>query len=320
VKATRDAYGEALLELGKEDPNVVVLDADLSGSTRTKVFADAYPERFFNMGIAEANMMGVAAGLARSGKTVFASTFAVFATGRAYDQIRQSIAYPKFNVKIVASHGGLTVGPDGATHQSLEDVALMRVIPNMVVIVPADARETMGAVRAAAKLDGPVYIRVGRESVPDILPDNTSFEIGKGIVLLPEGGRDRVLAGNERFDVSFIANGVTVGPCLEAAKLLEDGGITSSVTDLACVKPLDKELLLALAKKSDIIVTAEEHSVIGGLGGAVAEYLSENLPSKVIRIGVRDQFGQSGTAKELLDHYGLTGSKIFETVMKHRYK
>lgn len=316
MRATRDAYGEVLLEIGKENPDVVVLDADLSGSTKTRSFGDAYPDRFFNMGIAEANMVGVAAGLARSGKIPFVSTFAVFATGRVYDQIRQSVAYPNFNVKIVASHGGLTVGHDGASHQSLEDVALMRVVPNMAVVVPADTKETKDAVKAAVAWDGPVYIRVGREKVPDVLPPHASFEMGKGITLLPRGGRDEILGSQEKFDISFISSGVTLEPSLFAAKSLSQKGLNVSLTDLACVKPLDEELLLALSHKSSLIVTTEEHSVIGGLGGAVTEYLSYANPTRILRVGVEDVFGQSGTPKELLDHYGLTGPKILEKVQR----
>lgn len=318
--APREAYGETLVELGKENTNVVVLDADLSASTKTDKFSKAFPERFFNMGIAEGNMMAVAAGLARSGKVPFASTFAVFATGRAYDQVRQSIAYPGFNVKIVATHGGLTVGPDGATHQSLEDVALMRVLPGMTVIVPADVRETRAAVRAAAAHNGPVYIRLGREAVPDVLPEDAGFEIGKGSVLWPAGlTRDGLIAVGEStksakaappYDVAFVACGVMVKPCLDAAKELEGVGIECLVADFASVKPIDRDLLAGIAKSTRAIVTAEEHNVLGGLGGAVCEVVSEVCPVPICRVGVNDRFGESGPAEALLEAYGLTAPDL----------
>jgi len=322
MKATRDAYGEVLIEVGKENPNVVVLDADLSSSTRTKEFAKIFPERFFNVGIAEANMMGIAAGLARSGKIPFVSTFAVFATGRAYDQIRQSIAYPKFNVKIVASHGGLTVGPDGASHQALEDVALMRAIPEMAVIVPSDGQETKEAVKACVQYQGPVYIRLGREKVPSVLPEQARFKIGEGIVLWPNIEREDLLKADEAtalgpsFDVSFIACGVMVKPSLEAAKVLQQEGISSLVADFASIKPLDKKLLVSIAKGSKAIVTAEEHSIVGGLGSAVCEIVSENHPIRIYRVGVRDQFGQSGSAQQLLEAYGLTCRHLVNAARK----
>ena len=317
--APREAYGETLVELGRENPNIVALDADLSASTKTEKFAKAFPERFFNMGIAEANMMAVAAGLAQSGKIAFASTFAVFATGRAYDQIRQSIVYPRFNVKIVATHGGLTVGPDGASHQSLEDVALMRVLPGMVVIVPADVAETRAAVRAAAAHEGPVYIRLGREAVPDVLPEGEGFEIGRSNVLWPRAGREEVVAAlrttagtTPRFDVTLIACGVMVKPCLDAAKDLEAEDVKCVVANFASVKPLDTELLLALARQSKVIVTAEEHNVIGGLGSAVCEAVAGEHPILVRRVGVMDRFGESGPAEALLEAYGLTAGKVAE--------
>ncbi|MGI6662807.1 MAG: transketolase family protein [Bacillota bacterium] len=318
MRAARDAYGEVLVELGKENENIVVLDADLSSSTKTAVFAKAFPERFFNMGIAEANMMGVAAGLASAGKVPFASTFAVFATGRVYDQIRQSIAYAGFNVKIVATHGGLTVGPDGATHQALEDIALMRVLPGMTVIVPSDAEETKQAVRASVDHMGPVYIRLGREAVPDVFPAGAVFEIGKGNMVRPDVSREQVIAAPPytlKFDVSFIACGVMVKECLDAASILESEGIKAAVAGFASIKPFDADLCLALARQSRLIVAAEEHSVIGGLGGAVCECLAENHPARVLRIGVNDRFGESGSARELLAAYGLTGSSIAEKVM-----
>ena len=317
MKAARDAYGEVLVELGKENVRIVVLDADLSSSTKAAVFGKAFPDRFFNLGIAEANMMGVAAGMARAGKIPFVSTFAVFATGRTYDQIRQSIAYTGFNVKIVATHGGLTVGADGASHQALEDIALMRVLPGMTVIVPSDAEETKLAVRAAAAHTGPVYIRLGREAVPQVFPAGSSFEIGKGNVLLPDVSREDVIAADpssRRFDVSFIACGVMVKECLDAASLLEAQGLRCAVAGFASVKPFDADLCMALAKGSRLVVAAEEHSVIGGLGGAVCECLSGSHPSRVLRIGVEDRFGESGPARELLEAYGLTADSVARRV------
>ncbi len=326
MKATRDAYGEALVQLGKSNPDIVVLDSDLSSSTKTGVFAKAFPERFFNAGIAEANMMGMAAGLARSGKVPFASTFAIFATGRAYDQIRQSIAYPRFNVKIVASHGGLTVGPDGASHQALEDIALMRAIPGMTVIVPCDARETELAVKAAAGCDGPVYIRLGREKVAPVLSQEDKFEIGKGLVVWPEvPGRNMDSACNELqqkrlgkpvFDVSFITCGVTAQPALEAARTLEKEGISCLVVVMASVKPIDEDLLVKAAQNSNVLITCEEHNVIGGLGSAVCEVVSGLQPVRVVRLGVNDEFGQSGSARELLEAYGLTADAFCREARK----
>ena len=247
MKATRDAYGEALVELGRQNPDIVVLDADLSSSTRTSAFAQEFPERFFNVGIAEANMMGIAAGLAHSGKIPFASTFAVFAAGRAYDQVRQSIAYPRFNVKIAASHAGITVGEDGATHQALEDIALMRALPGMTVLVPSDARQTRLAVMAAASHDGPVYIRLGRAKVPQVYPEDAGFQIGKGLVLWPEpevpGQFNAVLEEGRVFDMAFVACGITVAPALEAARSLEKEGIHCLVAEMASVKPIDETWL-----------------------------------------------------------------------------
>jgi transketolase len=317
MKALRDAYGEVLVELGKENADIVVLDADLSSSTKTAVFGKAFPDRFFNVGIAEANMMGIAAGLARAGKIPFVSTFAVFATGRAYDQIRQSIAYTGFDVKIVATHGGLTVGADGASHQSLEDIALMRVLPGMTVIVPSDAEETKQAVRAAIHRPGPVYIRLGREAVPDIYPPGSRFEIGKGNVLVPGVSREDLIAadaGSPKFDVSFIACGVMVKECLDAASMLEAEGLSPAVAGFASVKPFDADLCLALARRSRLVVAAEEHNVLGGLGGAVCECLAGGYPARVLRVGVEDRFGESGSARELLAAYGLTAPSIAERV------
>ena len=291
--ATRDAYGEALVELGAENAQVVALDADLSGSTKTAVFAKKFPERFFNMGIAEANMVGTAAGLAAVGKIPFVSTFAIFAVGRAWEQVRQSVAYPKANVKIVATHGGVTVGEDGGSHQSVEDVAIMRAVPNMTVIVPADGAETKGAIRAAALYKGPVYIRLGRNKVPSVFGPDYRFEIGKGCELT---------AGN---DLTFVTTGLMTAQALAAAEILKKEGIAARVVHMGTVKPLDEELLLKAARETGAIVTAEEHSIIGGLGGAVAELLAERQPVPLKRIGVNDRFGTSGKADELLKYFGL---------------
>ncbi len=300
--ATRDAYGMALVELGKKYPNIVVLDADLSCSTKTALFAKNFPERFFNMGISEQDMMGTAAGLALTGKIPFASTFAIFATGRAWEQVRQTICYSNANVKIVATHGGITVGEDGATHQALEDVALMRVIPTMTVIVPADAYETVQCINTAVDYYGPMYIRLGRSKVPSVLPAEYKFHIGKAYIF------------NLGKDVNIIANGIMVAEALKAAEVLNKEGISTGVANFSSVKPLDEEALLHIAKNSKLIVTTEEHSVIGGLGSAVAEFVSENHPVKVKRIGVNDTFGCSGTWKELIKFYGLTAENIINTV------
>lgn len=300
--ATRDAYGMALVELGKKYPNIVVLDADLSCSTKTALFAKNFPERFFNMGISEQDMMGTAAGLALTGKIPFASTFAIFATGRAWEQIRQTICYSNANVKIVATHGGITVGEDGATHQALEDVALMRVIPTMTVIVPADAYETVQCITTAVDYYGPMYIRLGRSKVPSVLPADYKFSIGKAFIF------------NIGRDVNIIANGIMVAEALKAAEVLNKEGISTGVANFSSVKPLDKESLLDIAKNSKLLITAEEHSIIGGLGSAVAEFVSENHPVKVKRIGVNDTFGCSGSWKELIKFYGLTAENIINTV------
>lgn len=300
--ATRDAYGMALVELGKKYPNIVVLDADLSCSTKTALFAKNFPERFFNMGISEQDMMGTAAGLALTGKIPFASTFAIFATGRAWEQIRQTICYSNANVKIVATHGGITVGEDGATHQALEDVALMRVIPTMTVIVPADAYETIQCINTAVDYYGPMYIRLGRSKVPSVLPADYKFTIGKAFIF------------NIGKDVNIIANGIMVAEALKAAEVLNKEGISTGVANFSSVKPLDRESLLEIAENSKLIITAEEHSIIGGLGSAVAEFISENHPVKVKRIGINDTFGCSGSWKELIKFYGLTAENIINTV------
>ena len=301
--ATRESYGNALAELGAQNPNIVVLDADLAGATKTGVFKKAFPERHIDCGIAEGNMMGVAAGLATCGKIPFASSFAMFAAGRAFEQVRNSIGYPHLNVKIGATHAGISVGEDGATHQCNEDIAIMRTIPGMTIICPADDVEARAAVKAAAEYVGPVYMRFGRLAVPVINDEaNYKFEIGKGITL------------KEGKDVTIIATGLEVNESLEAAKLLEADGISAEVINIHTIKPLDKELVVASAKKTGKVVTVEEHSVIGGLGGAVAEALSEEAPTKMLRIGMMDKFGQSGPAKALIEYYGLDGKSIYEKV------
>ena len=297
--ATRDAYGKVLAEIGRENPNVVVLDADLSVSTKTSVFAKAFPERFFDMGVAEQDMIGTAAGLAASGKIVFASTFAVFGSGRAWDQIRISVAYTRLNVKIVVTHAGITTGEDGASHQANEDIAIMRALPNMTVVVPADGVETERVIREAVKFYGPMYIRLSRPKTP-ILHENPNYEfkIGKGEVLR---------AGS---DLTIMACGTMVAPSLEAARSLEKQGLSARVVNLHTIKPLDKELIVNSAKETGAIVTVEEHSIIGGLGGAVAEVLVENCPVPMVRVGLKDVFGESGKPDELLVKYGLTSEEI----------
>jgi len=301
--ATRESYGNALAELGAQYPNLVVLDADLAGATKTGVFMKAFPDRHIDCGIAEGNMMTVAAGLATTGKIVFASTFAMFAAGRAFEQVRNSIGYPHLNVKIGATHAGISVGEDGASHQCNEDIALMRTIPGMVVISPADDVEARAAVKAAAEYVGPVYLRFGRLAVPVINDSATyQFEIGKGITL------------KEGKDVTMVATGLEVSESLEAAKMLEADGISAEVINIHTIKPLDKDLLVASAKKTGKVVTVEEHSIIGGLGGAVAEALSEEAPTKMLRIGVNDTFGESGPAKALIEKYGLDAKSIYEKV------
>ena len=301
--ATRESYGNALAELGAQNPNVVVLDADLAGATKTAVFKKAFPERHIDCGIAEGNMMGVAAGLATCGKVVFASSFAMFAAGRAFEQVRNSIGYPHLNVKIGATHAGISVGEDGATHQCNEDIAIMRTIPGMTIICPADDVEARAAVKAAAEYEGPVYLRFGRLAVPVINDEATyKFEIGKGITM------------KEGKDVTIIATGLEVSESLEAAKLLEADGISAEVIDIHTIKPIDRDLVIASAKKTGKVVTVEEHSIIGGLGGAVAEVLAEEAPTKMLRIGMMDQFGESGPAKALIEKYGLDAKSIYEKV------
>lgn len=301
--ATRESYGNALKELGAENPNVLVLDADLAGATKTGVFKKAYPDRFFDCGIAEGNMVGIAAGLATTGKIPFCSTFAMFAAGRAFEQVRNSVGYPHLNVKIAATHAGISVGEDGATHQCNEDIALMRTIPGMVVINPADDVEARAAVKAAAEYEGPVYLRFGRLAVPVFNDEaNYKFEIGKGILL------------REGTDLTIVATGLCVNSALEAAEKLAAEGISAEVINIHTIKPLDEEIILKSAKKTGKVVTAEEHSVIGGLGSAVCDVLSEKLPTPVKKIGVYDVFGESGPAVKLLEKYKLDGAGVYEQI------
>ena len=303
--ATREAYGKALAALANTNENVVVLDADLSKSTKTADFKAVAPERFFNMGIAEGNMMGVAAGLSTCGKIPFVSTFAMFAAGRAFEQIRNSICYPKLNVKVCATHAGLTVGEDGASHQAIEDISLMRSVPNMVVINPADDIETEAAIKAVAEMEGPCYVRLGRMAVSRVNDEtNYNFVIGKGITLAE---------GN---DVAIIGTGIMVEAALEAKEELAKEGINARVINIHTIKPIDEELIIKAAKETGVIVTAEEHSIIGGLGSAVAEVVSEKCPVPVLRVGVKDTFGESGKPNELLEKYGLTSNDIVNKVKK----
>ncbi len=297
--ATRESYGNGLVELGAKYPEIVVLDADLAESTKTVYFKKAYPDRFFDCGIAEQNMVAVAAGLATCGKIPFCSSFAMFASGRAFDQVRNGVAYPKLNVKICATHAGITVGEDGATHQCLEDMGIMRTIPNMVVLNPGDDVEAKAALRAAAEHKGPVYMRFGRAPVPVLFDANTfKFEIGKGQILA---------AGS---DVTIVATGILLEAALAAKELLANEGISAEVIDICTIKPIDRALLLASAAKTGAVVTAEEHNIIGGLGSAVAEVLAEGLPVPMRRVGVEDQFGRSGKVPALLEFYGLTAENI----------
>ena len=303
--ATREAYGKALAELANVNENIVVLDADLSKSTKTADFKAVCEERFFNMGIAESNMMGVAAGLSTCGKIPYVSTFAMFAAGRAFEQIRNSICYPKLNVKICATHAGLTVGEDGASHQAIEDLSLMRSIPNMTVICPADAIETAAAIKAISEYNGPCYVRLGRAAVNIINDKDTyEFKIGKGVTLAD---------GN---DVTIIATGIMVDVALEAKEELNKEGINARVINIHTLKPIDKEILVKAAKETGAIVTVEEHNVIGGLGSAVAEVLTEEIPVPVIKVGVQDVFGESGLPDQLLKAYGLTANNVVEKVKK----
>ena len=301
--ATRDSYGNALAELGKEHENLYVLDADLAAATKTVTFKKAFPDRHIDCGIAEGNMVGVAAGMATTGKVPFVSTFAMFLAGRSFEQVRNSIGYPHLNVKLGATHAGISVGPDGATHQCNEDIALMRTIPGMTIINPSDDVEARAAVKAAYEMDGPVYMRFGRLAVP-VINDNPDyhFELGKGVTL------------KDGTDVTIVATGLEVAASLEAAKLLEADGISARVINMHTIKPIDEELLVKAAKETGRVVTVEEHSIIGGLGGAVCEVLAEQAPVPVKRLGIRDEFGESGVAEELLKKHGLDGEGIYQTV------
>lgn len=304
-KATRESYGEALAELGDEYDNLYVFDADLAAATKTSIFKKKFPDRFFDCGIAEANMMGVAAGMAAAGKIPFASTFAMFAAGRAYEIVRNSIGYPHLNVKIGATHAGISVGEDGATHQCNEDIALMRTIPGMTIINPADDVEAKAAVRAAVEFNGPVYMRFGRLAVPVFNdPETYKFEIGKGIKL------------RDGKDVAIIATGLMVNESIEAAKILASKGIDATVINIHTIKPIDKDIIIEAAKNTGLVLTVEEHSVIGGLGSAVSDVLSENYPTKVIKIGVNDVYGHSGPAVDLLKEFGLSSENIVKTAIE----
>lgn len=301
-KATRESYGEALIQIGYENKNIVVLDADLSKSTKTNGFKKEFPDRFFNAGIAEQNLMGMAAGMSNIGLVPFASTFAVFATGRAFEIIRNSICYPKANVKIAATHAGITVGEDGGSHQSIEDIALMCSLPNMTVIVPADHREAMEATKAAAMMEGPVYLRFGRCNTEDIFDDSYKFEIGKGT---------EIKKGD---DAAIIATGMMVQKAIEAAKYLESEGIHVRVINISTIKPIDKEIIIKAAKETKGIVTTEEHSIIGGLGSMVSSVVCDKYPCKVKMIGIEDKFGESGTPDELMEKFKLTSDAISESI------
>lgn len=303
-KATRQSYGEALEHLGEINSKVIVLDADLASATKTNIFAKKFPDRFFDMGIAEQNMIGTAAGLATCGKIPYASTFAMFAAGRAYDQIRNSICYPNLNVKICATHAGITVGEDGATHQMIEDIALMRAIPNMKVICTSDDTQTRWAVEEISKIEGPVYLRLCRLATPKIYTDE-KFELGKGIQI-----------GNGT-DATVIATGVVVPEAIEAMEELKNRGINIRVIDMHTIKPIDKDIIIKSAKETKKIITVEDHNIIGGLGSAVCEVLAENYPSKVYRMGIKDTFGKSGKAEELLNYFKIDKTAIIEEVLKN---
>ena len=303
--ATRQSYGEALAELGEKNEKVVVFDADLSGATKTSIFAKKFPERFFDMGIAEQDMMSTAAGMSTFGKIPYASTFAVFAAGRAYDQIRNSICYPKMNVKICATHSGVTVGEDGATHQMLEDLGLMRGLPNMTVLCTSDDTETRWAVKEISKIQGPVYVRLCRLATPVIYDENQKFEIGKAIQI------------GEGTDATIFATGVVVSEAIKAKEELEKQGINIRVVDVHTIKPIDKEMIVKCAKETKKLISIEDHSIINGLGTAIADVLTEEYPCKLIKLGVKDEFGRSGKATELLEHYGLTAKHIVEAVQNN---
>lgn len=302
LKATRQSYGEKLAELGEKNKDIIVLDADLSAATKTSIFAKKFPERFFDMGIAEQDMISTAAGLATFGKTVFASSFAMFACGRSYDQIRNSVAHPKLNVKICASHAGITVGEDGATHQMLEDLGMMRGLPNMTVMCTSDDRETKWAVEEISKMDGPVYLRLCRLNTPQIYGEEQNFKIGKGVQI-----------GNGT-DATVFATGVVVPEAIKAKEELEKQGINIRVVDIHTIKPIDKKLIIKCAKETKKLVSIEDHNIIGGLGSAISEVLTEEYPAKLIRMGMKDRFGKSGPAKELLKYFGLTSEDIIAVV------
>lgn len=302
--ATRQSYGEALAELGKKNENIVVLDADLSTATKTNIFAKEFPDRFIDVGIAEQNLMGMAAGLATYGKLPFVSTFAVFAAGRSYDQIRNSICYPKLNVKICATHAGVSVGEDGATHQMLEDLSIMRTLPNMTVISPSDDTQTKWAIEEISKTQGPVYVRLARIATPVIYNENQKFEIGK-MVQLGEGT-----------DATIFATGVTVAEALKAQEQLKEEGIDVRVIDVHTIKPIDREMIVKCAKETKKLITVEDHSIIGGLGSAICEVLSEEYPTKVTRMGMKDRFGKSGKGEQLLKYFKLDSEAIVETIKR----
>ena len=297
-KATRQSYGEALLELGKENEKVVVFDADLSTATKTNLFAKVFPNRFFDMGIAEQNMISTAAGMATCGKIPYSSTFAVFAAGRAYDQIRNSVCYPKLNVKICATHAGITVGEDGATHQMIEDISLMRTLPNMTVISTSDDTQTKWAVKEISKINGPVYLRLSRLATPIIYDENQEFEIGKAVQI------------GEGTDATIFATGVTVSEALKAQEMLKQDGINIRVVDIHTIKPIDKDMIVKCAKETKKLISIEDHNVIGGLGSAISEVLSQEYPAKLIRLGINDTFGKSGKATELMKYFGITADNI----------
>ena len=303
MKATRESFGEALLELGKENDKIVVLDADLASSTKTNLFAKEFPKRFFELGIAEQNMMATAAGLASCGKIAFASTFAVFAAGRAYDQIRNSICYPNLNVKVCATHAGITVGEDGATHQMLEDISLMRTLPNMKVLSTSDDKETKWAVNEISKIEGPCYLRLARVGTPDIYDENQKFEFGKGIQI------------GDGKDATIFATGVTVSEAIKAKEELKKQGINVRVVDIHTIKPIDKDLIIKCAKETDKLISIEDHNIIGGLGTAISEVLTDEYPKKLIRLGIKDTFGKSGKVDELMKYYNITSEDIINILI-----
>lgn len=300
-KATRQSYGEALAKLGEENKNIVVLDADLAGATKTDIFAKKFPDRFFDMGIAEANMISTAAGLASCGKIPYASTFAVFAAGRAYDQIRNSVCYPKLNVKICATHAGITVGEDGATHQMIEDISLMRTLPNMTVISTSDDIQTKWAVKEISKIEGPVYLRLARLATPIIYDENQEFSIGKAVQI------------GDGTDATIFATGVTVAEALKAQELAKEKGMNIRVVDIHTIKPIDEDMIVKCAKETKKLISIEDHNIIGGLGSAISEVLTSKYPCKLIRLGIPDTFGKSGKAEDLMEYYGITANKILES-------